>query len=165
MTLAGLKRHVDRALEVILAAVMAAMVLAVLWQVVTRYLLRDPSSVTEELARFGLMWLGLLGASYGFGQRAHLAIELIPRTWRTRRTRFLDLIVAACVAAFAILVLLIGGLRLVNETLTLGQTSAALQIERGYVYLALPLSGALILFYTLEAALERARNPHHHGPA
>ncbi len=156
MTLADLKQHVDRALEVTLAAVMAAMVLAVLWQVATRYLLRDPSSVTEELARFGLVWLGLLGASYGFGQRAHLAIELIPRT------RLLELIVAASVAAFAILVLVVGGLRLVYATLALGQTSAALQIERGYVYLALPLSGALILFYTLEAALARARD---HGPA
>ena len=152
MTLAGLKQHVDRTLEVTLAAVM---VLAVLWQVATRYLLRDPSSVTEELARFGLVWLGLLGASYGFGQRAHLAIELIPRT------RLLELIVAASVAAFAILVLVVGGLRLVYATLAVGQTSAALQIERGYVYLALPLSGALILFYTLEAALARARD---HGP-
>ena len=82
MTLADLKEHVDRALELILATVMAAMVLAVLWQVATRYLLRDPSSLTEELARFGLMWLGLLGASYGFGQRAHLAIELLPGTNR-----------------------------------------------------------------------------------
>ena len=159
MTLRNLKPHVDRALERALAVLMAAMVLAVLWQVATRYLLRDPSSITEELARFGLMWLGLLGASYGFGQRAHLAIELVPRTWRTR---ILELVVAACVAAFAILVLIIGGLRLVKTTLALGQTSAALQIERGYVYLALPLSGALILFYTVEAALARAR---HYGSA
>ncbi len=159
MTLADLKEHVDRALELILATVMAAMVLAVLWQVATRYLLRDPSSLTEELARFGLMWLGLLGASYGFGQRAHLAIELIPRTWRNR---ILELVVAACVAAFAIFILVIGGLRLVNATLALGQTSPALHLERGYVYLALPLSGVLVLFYTIEAALPRARN---HGSA
>jgi len=159
VTLAGLKQLVDRTLEVTLAVVMAAMVLAVLWQVATRYLLRDPSSVTEELARFALVWLGLLGASYGFGQRAHLAIELIPRT------RVLELVVAACVAAFAILILAVGGLRLVSATLALGQTSAALQIERGYVYLALPLSGALVLFYTLEAALRRARDPRSHGPA
>lgn len=153
MTFADLKRHVDRALEAILAALMAAMVLAVLWQVATRYLFRDPSSVTEELARFGLVWLGLLGASYGFGKRAHLAIELVPKSLK------LDLFVAASVAAFALVVLVIGGFRLVDATLALGQTSAALQIERGYVYLALPLSGALILFYTVEAALARARYP------
>ena len=159
MTLAHLKRRVDRTLEAILAALMAAMVLAVLWQVGTRYLLRHPSSVTEELARFGLLWLGLLGASYGFGRRVHLAIELVPRT------RLIELMVAVSVAAFALLVLGIGGLRLVTVTLALGQTSAALGIERGYVYLALPVSGALILFYTFEAALARAREPSRHGPA
>ena len=152
MTLADLKPHVDRALERALTVLMAAMVLAVLWQVATRYLLRDPSSVTEELARFGLVWLGLLGASYGFGRRAHLAIELVPKN------RKLDLFVASSVAAFALVVLIIGGFRLVEVTLALGQTSAALQIERGYVYLALPLSGALILFYTLQAALAPTRD-------
>ncbi len=156
MTLRNSKPHLDRALERALALLMAAMVLAVLWQVATRYLLRDPSSLTEELARFGLMWLGLLGASYGFGQRAHLAVELLPRN------RILELVVAACVAAFAMFILVIGGLRLVHATLALGQTSPALHLERGYVYLALPLSGALILFYTIEAALPRARN---HGSA
>ena len=148
----GLKRRVDRVVESVLAALMAGMVLAVLWQVATRYLLRDPSSVTEELARFGLMWLGLLGASYGFGQRAHLAVEILPKSLK------LDLFVAATVATFAIVVLVIGGFRLVDATLALGQTSAALQIERGYIYLALPLSGALVLFYTVEAALARVRN-------
>lgn len=145
MTLPEVKRRVDRSLEVILAGIMAAMVLAVLWQVATRYLLRDPSSVTEELARFGLLWLGLLGASYGFGRRAHLAVELLPRN------RLVTPVVAVFVAAFAVLVLVIGGAQLVNATLVLGQTSPALQLERGYVYLALPLSGVLILFYTIAA--------------
>lgn len=144
-----MKRRVDRGLEITLAALMASMVLAVLWQVATRYLLRDPSSVTEELARFGLIWLGLLGASYGFGRRAHLAVELLPRH------RVVELVVAASVTAFAVLVLIVGGLRLVNATLALGQSSPALQLERGYVYLALPLSGALVVFYAIEAALER----------
>lgn len=36
----------------------------------------------------------------------------------------------------------------------MGQSSAALQIERGYVYLALPLSGVFILFYTALASME-----------
>ena len=56
---------------------------------------------------------------------------------------------------FALTVLVIGGVRLVEATLALGQTSAALRIERGYVYLALPISGVLVLFYTIEAAITR----------
>ncbi|HXV63386.1 MAG TPA: TRAP transporter small permease [Vicinamibacteria bacterium] len=147
-----LKARVDRTLEAVLAALMAAMVLVVLWQVATRYLLRDPSSVTEELARFGLIWLGLLAASYGFGQKAHLAIDLLDPE---HRKCWLDVIVAATVVSFAVTVLVVGGLRLVEAILALGQTSAALRFERGYVYLALPLSGLLVLFYTIEAAVTR----------
>ena len=128
-----MKAIVDRLLEGALAAILGGMVLVVSWQVVTRFLLRQPSSVTEELVRFGLVWLGLLGASYGFGQKAHLRIDLLPRGTK------LELVVHAAVAVFASLVLVAGGSRLVAITLALGQTSAALQIERGYVYVALPI--------------------------
>lgn len=149
MTVGDLKRRVDRGVELTLAMLMSAMVLAVLWQVATRYLLRDPSSLTEELARFGLIWLGLLGASYGFGRRAHLAVDLLPRN------RVVELAVAASVVSFAVLVLIVGGVRLVNATLALGQSSPALQLERGYIHLALPLAGALVVFYAIEAVVER----------
>ncbi|MCK4758607.1 MAG: TRAP transporter small permease subunit, partial [Candidatus Aminicenantes bacterium] len=63
-----IKKRVDTILEGILITVMAANVLNVLWQVFTRFVLRDPSSFTEELARYLLIWVGLLGASYAAGQ-------------------------------------------------------------------------------------------------
>ena len=61
---------------------MAIMVIAVLWQVFTRFVLGSPASGTDELVRFALLWLSLLGASYGFGRRAHLAIDLLPNALR-----------------------------------------------------------------------------------
>ena len=39
----------------------------------------------------------------------------------------------------------------------LGQTSAALGVPLGVVYLALPASGALIVFYVVVFVIERAR--------
>ena len=146
-----MKAIVDRFLEGALAAILGGMVLVVSWQVLTRFLLRQPSSITEELVRFALVWLALLGASYGFGQRGHLAIDLLPRGPK------LDLVVRAAVAVFASVVLVFGGWRLVDITLALGQSSAALQVERGYVYVVLPLSGLLILFYTVIDFHERER--------
>ncbi len=147
MTVATLRQGLDRALELILAVLMGGMALAVLWQVVTRLILRDPSSTMEELVRFGLVWVGLLGAAYGFGQRSHLAIDLLTRRLDGRSRVALNLVVQAAVAGFALLVLVLGGAQLVGLTLALGQTSAALQIARGYVYVALPLSGLVILVY------------------
>lgn len=150
-----IRRALDRGLEATLAALMGGMVLVVLWQIVTRFVLRSPSSVTEELVRFALLWLALLGASYGFGRNTHLAIELLPSRVNAERRTVLELGVLVSVGGFAVLVLVVGGLRLVATTLALGQSSAALGIERGYVYLALPVSGLVVLAYVALAGVER----------
>ena len=52
----------DRVLRWALIALAVAMIATVSWQVISRYALRAPSSLTEEIARFQLIWLGLLGA-------------------------------------------------------------------------------------------------------
>ena len=54
----------DRALSIGLVGLLGALVAAVVWQVVSRYLLNSPSSVTEEIARYLLIWVSMLGASY-----------------------------------------------------------------------------------------------------
>jgi TRAP-type C4-dicarboxylate transport system permease small subunit len=152
-----IKAAVDRALEALLATLMALMVLAVLWQVFTRFVLRDPSSTMEELVRFGLIWVGLLGAAYGFGKRLHLSMDLLARRLSPRNRAGLDCIIQVSVIFFALTVLIIGGSRLVDLTLAMGQTSAALQIKRGYVYIALPFSGAVIIFYAALAFVDSLR--------
>ncbi|WP_316931840.1 TRAP transporter small permease [Parabacteroides distasonis] len=48
-----------------------------LWQVLSRYILVSPSSVTDELAGYLLIWVGLLGAAYVSGKNEHLAIDLL----------------------------------------------------------------------------------------
>jgi TRAP-type C4-dicarboxylate transport system permease small subunit len=148
---------VDRVLEISLAILMAGMVVLVLWQVFTRFALRDPSSMTEELVRFGLIWVSLLGAAYGFGKKLHLSMDLLARRLSSRGRLGLELFIQISVIAFALLVLVVGGSRLVDLTLALGQTSAALQIKRGYVYLALPFSGLVVMFYAALSLTETLR--------
>lgn len=143
-----LKRLIDQLLAVLVIVIMAVLVLDVIWQVFTRFMLRNPSSYTEELARFLLIWLGLLGGSYAAGQHLHLAVDLLPMRLQGRRRKQLALVIEACMLAFALL-LIVGGARLVWLMLYLGQTSAALRVPLGYVYLALPLSGVLIGFYAV----------------
>jgi TRAP-type C4-dicarboxylate transport system permease small subunit len=128
---------------------MAGNVLNVLWQVFTRFVLRDPSSFTEELARFLLIWVGLLGASYVAGQKMHLAIDVVLKSLRGKARGLAELSVQAFIFLFAFFVMGIGGTRLVAITLKLNQISAALRLQLGYVYCVLPLSGLLIMFYAL----------------
>lgn len=146
-------KAVDRTLGWVLVALMGIAVANVLWQVFTRFVLADPSSFTDELARYLLIWIGLLGASYAAGKKMHLAIDLLPAKLVGRPRFYLGVLIETCIFLFALSVLVFGGIRLVALTLTLGQTSAALHVPLGYVYLALPLSGLLILFYTVGAVV------------
>jgi TRAP-type C4-dicarboxylate transport system permease small subunit len=148
MSVGGVRRVVDHALEWLLVTLMSVMVVNVLWQVATRFLLRNPSSFTEEIARYLLVWVGVLGGAYAVGKRIHLAIDLLPTKLEGRRKAMLELFIEICIFVFAALVLVFGGTGLVWLTLDLGQTSAALQVPLGFVYLVLPLSGLLMMFYS-----------------
>ncbi|MCI0691950.1 TRAP transporter small permease [candidate division KSB1 bacterium] len=142
-----IRAAVDRTLEWLVIALMGVMVLNVLWQVFTRFVLRDPSSYTEELARYLLIWVGLIGAGYAASQKMHLAIDILTMRLSGKSRSLAEMFIYLCTFLFALLIMVIGGMRLVNLTLTLNQISAALQIKLGYVYLALPLSGLIIMFY------------------
>ena len=152
-----LKNLIDKILEWTLVVSMSLLVIDVLWQVFSRYVLNDPSSFTEELARFLLIWVGLLGGSYAAGQRMHLAVDILPNKLQGRPKAYLDIFIYALIIVFSIAVMIYGGSRLVAITLFLGQTAAALQMPLGYVYLILPISGFLIAFYAMLHMIDEFR--------
>lgn len=153
------KAAIDMTVGWVLVVLMAASVVNVLWQVFTRFVLGAPSSVTEELARYLLIWIGVLGAGYAVGQRAHLALELLPEKLTGARRRMLEVIIQGCVILFAAFVVVLGGMRLVFVQLQLGQTSPSLGLPLGWVYLVVPLSGLLMIFYAVFHVREGPSSP------
>lgn len=144
-----MKRKIDSILEKILVAIMTILVIDVLWQVLSRYILSSPSSFTDELAGYLLIWVGVLGAAYVTGKKEHLAIDLLIQKSTEERRRILIRIVNIFIALFALLVMIVGGSWLVITRFKFGVTSAALHLPLGYVYSVLPLSGLLMLYYSL----------------
>ena len=98
---------------------------------------------------FLLIWIGLLGGSYALRTKSHLGIDILTYRLKGAKKYGVDIFVYTCVFAFAFFVMVMGGIRLVRITLTLNQISAAVGIRMGYIYLVIPLSGALIMFYSL----------------
>ncbi len=144
-----MKKTIDFYLGRFLALLMAVMTLDVLWGVFTRYTLGNQASWSEELARFLLIWIGILGAAYASGQNMHLAIDLVSPKLEGRKKKMLANIIRFIIIAFAFCVLVIGGFRLIYITHVLGQTSPALQIPMTIVYAAIPLAGILVVYYKL----------------
>lgn len=139
----------DRSLAISLALLMLMLVLSISWQVASRYLVREPSAWTEELARFLLIWIGMLGAAYGYRTHAHMAVDILAEKLSGQWRMVLKLLITLTVLLFATTVMIVGGAKLVQLTLELNQISAALGVKMGLVYLVIPVSGGLITFYGL----------------
>ena len=140
----------DKILAVALVILMAAMVIDVTWQIFTRFLTDTPSSWSEELARFLLIWIGLLGAVWAYRTRAHLGLSYLVEKQSPERQKQLALFSYAASALFALSVMVYGGGNLVSLTLELNQYSPSLGWPIGYVYTVIPLSGIWITIYAVE---------------
>jgi TRAP-type C4-dicarboxylate transport system permease small subunit len=149
-----IKTILDKSLEFVTAMAMGVLVLDVSWQVITRFILKDPSSWSEELATYLMIWVGLLGAAVALNRGAHLGIDYFVSKLDVKKKIFTEIIVFFSVSAFSIAVLIFGGVALVNETFLLGQVAPATGIRIGYVYLAVPISGFFIALYSIEFMIE-----------
>ncbi len=141
------KAALDRFIQYSIALLMGVMVMNVTWQVVSRYLLGDPSSFTDELSRYSMIWLGLLGAAYVSGKNGHLAIDLMTNRVQGERLFFLQCLIHGLVIFFGAVVLVWGGGNLVYISQLLQQKSATLQVPLSWVYGILPISGLLVVYY------------------
>jgi TRAP-type C4-dicarboxylate transport system permease small subunit len=150
-----LRKKVDKILANILIFIMSVMVINVLWQVFTRYIMGDPSSFTDELARYLMIWIGILGAAYVSGKNMHVAINVLPEKFSKSTQKRIAIFVDLLIIVFVFSALIIGGIRLVYISYTLGQHSPSLQIPLAVVYLVLPLSGLLIIYYKTSDLLNK----------
>jgi TRAP-type C4-dicarboxylate transport system permease small subunit len=138
---------VNKIIERFLVLILVGMVLNVIWQVFTRFLTSSPSAFTNELARYLMIWLGILGAAYISGKQEHVAIDFFVKKFNNSLRRFIDRFVLLSILSFAFFVMIIGGINLVYITLKLEQYSPSLQIPLALVYSIIPISGLLIIFY------------------
>ena len=144
-----MRKKIDSVLGTTLVVIMAVMVFNVLWQVFTRFITGNPSSFTDELARYLMIWIGILGAAYVAGRNMHVAIDILPTRSSKKVQKRLKIIVHLLVILFVLAAFVVGGSRLVYISHVLGQQSPALQLPLAVVYAIIPISGILIIYYKL----------------
>ena len=145
-----IRKGLDVVLEFIVIVVMGILVLDVTWQVFTRFIMKHPSHWTEELATFLMIWVGLLGASVALNRGAHLGVDYFVGLLSPRKKLYAESAAFLFVSLFSLLVLVVGGCKLVALTFMREQISPALGLNMGYVYLALPISGFFLVLYSTE---------------
>jgi len=152
--LKGVRIVLCRLLEAALIVAVLVLVLDVLWGVFTRKVLGDQAQWSEELARFLLIWVSLLGGAVAFGEKAHLGVDYFVGLLAPEARRFMAVVSHVIVLVFAVTIFMIGGLTIVMDNLAMGQTTPALNLKMGHVYLALPIAGVFIILFAVEQLLE-----------
>ncbi|OON94571.1 MAG: hypothetical protein ATN33_04245 [Epulopiscium sp. Nele67-Bin001] len=133
---------IDNVMRAIMALTMLSLVAGGFWQIFTRWILKDPSTVTEEFMRYMLIWASMIGSGYCFYQNQHLALDLFKNKAKGKTAIALNIFIEACIWFFVIYVLVYGGFRIaLNST----NASPVMQIPFTVLYSVLPISGVFII--------------------
>lgn len=142
-----MRKAADRLLEAGLILSFLVLFLCVLWQVFSRYVLNNPSTFTEEVSRFAVIWLSMLGTAYACGKLEHMAYNMLESRLAGNSLLLHMRAVAAITLAFSAAVFLYGGGRLVLRALQVEQLSSTLEVPMAYVYACIPIAGVFMVFY------------------
>jgi len=139
----------DRAVNRLLAALLAAMLLVIAAQVWYRFVLNDPLSWSEELGRYLFVWLSFLGAAAGVRYQVHLGLDLfgkrVPAGLRRR-----VLLLANLLAQAFLIVVVFQGFRILGVVRF--QSSPSLGISMAAPYLAVPVGALLMLVNSIRVS-------------
>ena len=163
-----------RLLEIVLILAVLVLVLDVLWGVLTRwigifvawlssrgieawaFLPRGQNKYSEEIARFLLVWVSLLGGAVAFGEKAHLGVDYFVGKFDRSARKFITIVGQLVVLFFAISIFMIGGTNIAVNNME--QIAPALGplcgLKMGHVYMALPIAGVFMILFTVEQMLE-----------
>lgn len=142
-----MRKIVDRVIEAFAVITLSSMVILTTYQVITRYFFNNPSVYSEVLAKYLFIWLVLIVGAYVIGKRDHMSIVFIKEKFNENVQNILNLLIDVIVLIFAVIVLGYGGY--LNSVTQFSQTDSILPVSAGFIYLALPISAVLIMFYSV----------------
>ncbi|MFY0633784.1 MAG: TRAP transporter small permease [Vannielia sp.] len=138
---------VNQGLRWFIGILIAALVLSVAMGVFWRYGLRNSLYWATEVPNVILIWIVFMGSVVAFYERRHIAfsalVEALPPRLRSGLMIFSELVVLVFLVALAAY-----GTQIVMGAMN--SLSDALKIPRGYFYLCMPISAALMAVCSIE---------------
>ncbi len=123
------------------------MTLSTLIGILFRYVMTNPLPWTEELARYSMIWMGLLAVSMGVKRETHLGLSLLVKQL-PRPVRIFLKGISRILTGIFLYILMVFGTKMAMSGMH--QTMPALQVPMVLVLAAVPLCG---LFSLLQLVL------------
>jgi len=130
---------------------LVAMTAIIGWQVFGRYVLHSSPSWSEQAALALMIWYVFLAAAAGVREGFHIRIVALENAVKPQHKQLLNYVVNILTIACGIS-MCIWGSELVTRTWS--HTIPSLGIPRGLAYASLPISGLLIILFSIEKLIE-----------
>ena len=137
-----LDKILDNVMRFLMAVAMFALLAGGTWQIFTRWILRNPSTVTDEFLRYVLIWASMIGSAYCFYKDKHLALDLVKGRAKGAFNVVLRVFIVAASVFFVGYVFVYGGWKL---TANATNVSSVMRVPFKFLYSILPISGVFII--------------------
>lgn len=137
----------NRIIENLCAVFAIVMTGLVLYQVLARNVLHVSLAEVEEISRYCMVWLGLLGATIGYRTKSHVAVTFLVDKLPSTARKGVEVVINLLVIAFC-LILTVYGWEMISRTIQKSTSMPWLPIK--YVMAVVPLSGVISILYSLE---------------
>ena len=144
----------DKILEVILSIMVVLMVFGCVYQIFTRFVLQNPSDWTEEFVKYVLIWTTMLGVPYAYGRDKHISIGFVTGTFTPKGLAMDKIFNNILILLISVVIMIAGGIMVTSNAA--GQVSAALQIPMQVYYSGVPVSGVLMVLYSIPRLMDHA---------
>ncbi|WP_134703975.1 TRAP transporter small permease [Ammoniphilus sp. YIM 78166] len=135
--------------EYVCMLLLSLMVLLILTQVASRFLLNMSLDWSEELARFIFIWLIYISISLAAKYNRHIRVEALKFVLPPFLSKLVDLFALLCWLGFNGY-MIFHGADMVTQILNTTQTSAAIGLNMGYIYSIVPIGFLLMSIRILQ---------------
>ncbi len=133
------------------AFLMFMMVTIIFTQVVSRYAFGKPLSWSEELGRYIFVWMSFLGMAVAMHKGSHVALDILVNKLKNVSKKIL-MVLNNLIVVFFGFILTYSGINLVK--LGAKQTSPTLKIPMQFVYIVIPISGIILVYFVLSQTIQ-----------
>jgi TRAP-type C4-dicarboxylate transport system permease small subunit len=147
-----IKNFLSNIVEGVVAILVVALAVVVFIQVFNRYVLKAPLAWSEDLAMLLFQWVSFLGAAIGIKRMRHFGIELLIKRLPEKIRQGVEWI-TPFIIGFVALTMVTEGIKLIN--LNRNRIYSSMDLSYTWTFLAIPVSGCLILLYLVWHEIRR----------
>lgn len=134
-----------------LAIVFGLVTLLTIYQVFARYVLNDPLVWSEEIIRYSMIWIVMLGTVVALRKGLLVSVEIVLHIVPKKVKKIMEIIIVLLNIVFLFILIRYGSILV---ELTSGQSVGALDLPIAVLYYSVPVAGVIGIVNSLAVLVE-----------